>query len=272
MMPQTKAKWTEKRLVEFIENTYGQDKGWLVLDQVRSGISSWHIRTADALAYGMWPSKGQLIMGFEIKVSYGDWQRELQVPEKADEIAKYCDKWWVVAPKDLIPVQELPEKWGLLEPARTKLHVKKQAVDLETGYKDLPREFISCIFRRFVEKVKKPAREDLRNEYNRGIQEGLDRAVYQEMDKEMKQISYQYKQLKEAVAKFEETSGVQLTGDYGWMGGMTAENVAWLVKNASNLKSRLPKVVKDVTKMAEELEEARKRLKLLKTDGNSRWF
>lgn len=268
-MPAKKEKkWTEEILIEFIENTYGQDKGWLVLDHVRSHVSGF-ARTADAVAFGMWPSRGQLIMGFEVKISKGDWQRELFMPEKADEIAQYCDKWWIVAPPGLISIDELPEKWGLLEPARKNLKIIKQAQDLETEFQQLPRQFVSCIFRRFVEKVKKPSRDDLRNEYRKGLTEGVDRAAMLDLDEATKRIVQDYKNLKERVEKFETTSGIDV-GERNFLLQYQAENLKWLLENTKNLQGDLPQTINNLKKTLTTLEEARKHMGLKMKDA-SRW-
>lgn len=61
------------------------------------------------------------IHGFEVKVSRGDWLRELRDPSKADEWAQHCHHWWLVAPRDVVRPGELPEGWGHLAPAGRRL-------------------------------------------------------------------------------------------------------------------------------------------------------
>ena len=70
------------------------------LSQVRNqtgyGNLSDGIRTADAMALGLWPSRGNYLHGFELKVSRSDWLNELKDPAKAEAIAKYCDMFSLV--------------------------------------------------------------------------------------------------------------------------------------------------------------------------------
>ena len=89
---------------------------WVVLPQVRSTTGySRKERYADALAMSVWPSRGLELHGFEIKVNRADWRKEFRTPEKAEEIAQYCHKWWIVAANDTIVLEgELPPNWGLL--------------------------------------------------------------------------------------------------------------------------------------------------------------
>lgn len=90
-------------------------------------------RYADAIAFSLWPSRGLDVLAFEIKVSRGDWMRELSDPSKADEFFRYMDFWWIVAPRGLVKKDELPKRWGLIEPVAgdSKLAVKVQAERLD---------------------------------------------------------------------------------------------------------------------------------------------
>ena len=73
-------------------------------------------RRADAIAMNMWPSRGNYITGFEIKVSRSDLQRELKQGVKAESTSKYCDYWVLVTPKGLIPDNVIiPPTWGIME-------------------------------------------------------------------------------------------------------------------------------------------------------------
>lgn len=69
---------------------------------------------ADAVSVGIWPSSGHVVHGFEIKVSRGDWLREIANPGKSQPILKHCDRWWLVCPTGLVEASELPKTWGML--------------------------------------------------------------------------------------------------------------------------------------------------------------
>lgn len=72
-------------------------------------------RTIDAVAIDLWPSRGFVIDGFEVKVSRSDWQRELAKPEKAEDALKVVDRFTLVAPRGCCHDGELPPDWGLIE-------------------------------------------------------------------------------------------------------------------------------------------------------------
>ena len=88
-------------------------------------------RTLDAVAVSLWPSKGLRIDGFEVKCSRADWRRELRAPEKAGEFLPMIDRMWVVAAdRAIVPVAELPDRWGLMVPHGAGLTVVREAFDL----------------------------------------------------------------------------------------------------------------------------------------------
>lgn len=68
---------------------FGEGYAWFY--QVSNG-TGWHGRKrfADALVLSCWPSRGINLSGIEVKVSRSDWRRELDIPEKAEAIAKWC--------------------------------------------------------------------------------------------------------------------------------------------------------------------------------------
>jgi hypothetical protein len=73
-------------------------------------------RRLDLLRIGMWPSRGQHIIGHEVKVSRSDWLRELKEPAKADAWWAHLHEFWVAAPTGIVRPDELPDGWGLMTP------------------------------------------------------------------------------------------------------------------------------------------------------------
>lgn len=84
-------------------------------------------RQADALAVSLYPSRGIELIGFEVKVSRSDWRRELADPSKAEAFTRYCHRWYVVSPRDVIHRDELPEGWGLLWAHEGTIRQKREA-------------------------------------------------------------------------------------------------------------------------------------------------
>ena len=99
-------------LRELLRKRY-PSQAWALMWEVGDATGARHSRWADALAMSLWPTHGLRLHGFEIKVSRGDWLRELKDPSKAEAIAQYCDHWWLVTADDSIAKkEELPPNWG----------------------------------------------------------------------------------------------------------------------------------------------------------------
>lgn len=184
-------------------------------------------RYADAIAMSTWPSRGLELQGIEIKASRGDWLREKKNPEKAEEIFRYCDRWWVVAPaKDIVPPAELPPRWGLMVPHGNSLRAVVVAEKLEP--QPVNRAFLAALFRaamnssvpaEIIERERKKAADEARRERNVG-------AEYQ-----LRQANERYETLKRNVADFEAKSGIRIEA---WNGGRIGEAVRLLLSAASD--------------------------------------
>lgn len=179
------------------------------LAQVRSCTGASSARTADALALGLWPSRGIHLHGFEIKVHRSDWIKELRQPEKAEEICQFCDRWWVVVDHEsIVEDGELPATWGLMVADGSSLSVKAEAPLIPA--KPLTKDMLAGILRKASEAMVTTA--DVKPMVDQARKEGEERAK--------SDANYEAKQLRLAVDAFEEASGVKIaerwdSGDIG---------------------------------------------------------
>lgn len=119
---------------------------WLVEVRDKTGYGrGGRDRFADALVVSCYPSRGIWIAGVEVKVSRGDWKRELDDPTKAAAIQRYCDYWWVAAPPGVVEVSELPETWGLQVVEGKRCKVAKPAPRLTP--EPLTATFVASVLR-----------------------------------------------------------------------------------------------------------------------------
>ncbi|WKL27027.1 hypothetical protein Q1M64_21525 [Sinorhizobium meliloti] len=91
------------------------------------GIKSY----ADAISMGVWPSTGNEIHGFEVKVSRSDFLNEMKNPEKAMPIMQYCHRWSLVCPANMVKLDEVPATWGVYWYKDGALRKARQAPLLE---------------------------------------------------------------------------------------------------------------------------------------------
>lgn len=125
---------TAEDLVKLIRQRYplnrpnGLYQTHVVLEQVPDGTGMHQGHWIDVAVFDLWPSEGLLRSAFEIKVSRSDFIRELQHPNKYKWVLECFHKFWFVAPKDVIQLEELPVNAGWMCPRGNKLVVKRHAV------------------------------------------------------------------------------------------------------------------------------------------------
>lgn len=144
--------WTAKNLLAKLRGRYPR-QSWAFFENVPNGTGYSARRTADALAMCLWPSLGLALHGFELKVSRSDWLRELRQPEKAMELKRFCDHWWLVASSDdVVKNDPMPPGWGLMIVRHGDLVVEVDAPKLEAA--PLDRTFIAALVRKVARESK----------------------------------------------------------------------------------------------------------------------
>jgi hypothetical protein len=69
----------------------------------------------------------------------------MKTPEKAESLARFCDKWFLAAPAGLVKEEELPRPWGLYELEGENLVLKKAAEKLSA--EPLNRGLVASLLR-----------------------------------------------------------------------------------------------------------------------------
>lgn len=140
------------QLTEMVLRHYGAVEGdntrkYITLTQVRAATGFGDPNTADVMVMGNWPSSGNKLEGFEVKVSRSDWLNEVKAgPAKSEPYRKYCDRFWlVIADESFVKDGELPRDWGMMAAADGKLKVVKKAPFLAT--EPLSNTFVASLLR-----------------------------------------------------------------------------------------------------------------------------
>lgn len=181
---------------------------YCLMEEVRDAAGFDAGRSADAIAMSLWPSRGLLVIGFEIKVSRSDWVKELKSPAKAEAIAKYCDQWYVVAARGIVQDGELPETWGLIEFDGKRLKEKKFA-PRNPEPAPLNRTFIAAMMRRAGEIDQAAVRKAV-EEQTKEMREKHDKRVQSEIDAR----THRFTEINAKLVKIKEQTGVDLLGHY----------------------------------------------------------
>jgi hypothetical protein len=118
------------------------------MEKVRNRAGFKANRTADAMALSLWPSRGHELHGYEVKVSRADWRSELRDAAKADTWHGIVDRWWIAAPSGVVPRDELPATWGLIEATSSgKFRVAVQAPVLTQERAMISRDLLVPLLR-----------------------------------------------------------------------------------------------------------------------------
>jgi hypothetical protein len=164
-------------------------------------------RYADVLALSTYPSRGLRLFGCELKSRRSDVVKELQDPDKAETIQRYCDRWYlVVGRKDLVSPDELPDTWGLMVPHRGGLKITKEAPTLDA--RNWPRDFVASLLRNAWRN--KPSDKALAEDRKAGLELGLASAK-----SELEHVKEDLRRLNETVNAFQAAAGIRLDG---WLG------------------------------------------------------
>ena len=202
-------------------------QSYAFLTEVGDGTGTRNYRHCDALVMSLWPSRGLEIIGFEVKVRRSDWLKELETPEKAEAIAQWCDRWYlVVGDEQIVKDGELPKGWGLFVPRADGLLRCKSEAKLAEPEPEPGRSFLAAVLRSIQAQASPEA--VLHAEYRRGLKEGA--------AEEAKKDSYKraLDELRKKVQDFEKTAGFKI--DQGWQGH--PEDVGKAVRQVLNGSAR----------------------------------
>jgi exonuclease VII small subunit len=177
---------------------------WIFLREFRNGTGFTASRSADALAVGLYQSRGQLSIGFEVKISRSDWLRELRDADKAEEICKFCDHWNILVPDiSIVHLDELPTTWGLIVASGQRLKTIKSAPRLPA--KPVSRNFMASIIKRAVDSAVRPYITTKEEKVQRAEDDGFERGK-QLADRAVAKLEA----LQAQVRQFESSSGIQI--------------------------------------------------------------
>lgn len=199
---------------------------WIVVEECGNGTGYNVSRHADAVALGVWPSRGYELHGYELKRSRGDVQKELDDPSKADAVGKFCDYWWLVV-EDLAIIDGLviPETWGILVPKRNVLRVHRKAPKRDAT--PVNRAFVAALTRRITaEWVPKHQHDELK----KNALEQARAEVARESKWKKEDAERDLEDLRAKVAEFEKVSGVKISDVGRWEVANIARAVETVVK------------------------------------------
>lgn len=207
-----KAEWTAADVLEALSLIYADKEKGTFLTDVSNATSFNRDRAADAIYMGAWQSVGIQCHGFEVKVSRGDWLREIQDVSKAGAFEKFCHFWWIVAPEGIVELAEMPVQWGLKEITRKddsscSIRVKKAASRNPNASLDY-HFFASCLRKCRREDATAIEIQQLKDAaYRDGFKNGQE---HKERPWESEHLRREVGRLQSRINNFQEKSGIRI--------------------------------------------------------------
>jgi hypothetical protein len=229
---------------------------WALFYEVANGTGLHGRRYADAIAISLYPSRGLDVLGFEVKTDRSDWVRELKNPDKADEIASYCDFWFlVISDKEIVKDGEVPSAWGVLTMQGESLRQIKKAEKLKP--KPLDRVFVAALLRRAHESATKMVESGkaIEQSYQRGKKQGEEDAKT-----DVERAQRELKHFQKSVDDFEKKSGIKINS---WNGGDLGDSIE-MIRNIRRMTpaQQVEEIARHLELTAEEL---RRRVEIAKS-------
>lgn len=218
---------------------------YALLDEVRDEAGHAARRSADAIAMGLWPSRGLELQGIEVKSNRGDWLNELKNPAKQESIFKYCDRFWLFATNEKVVLHEaeIPKSWGyLLLNDKDKLVVKKEAPLLKPV--PVTKSFLAALLKRATGRMIHPA------EIEKKIAAKVEEALQSWKQSKVRQDN-EYSNMMSYIAEFEKAAGVRMTDRF------------WAAENGISLGEAVRVVLENNGKLdyhLRSLQELKKRM------------
>ena len=198
-----------KDIWSLLRRRYSENE-YALLAEVRDKAGHYASNSADYLAINLYPSRGLAINGIELKSHRGDWLNELKKPEKAENIFKYCDYFWLLTADDAVAkMEEIPMAWGWLSIKGERIRVKKDAPKLTPV--PISKHFFCAVVKRASSKKNWVRYDEIEERINLARESGKDekRHLVGQLEKELKE-------LRDAVTAFQEASGINLQHYMRW--------------------------------------------------------
>ena len=117
---------------------------WVFMTEVPDGTGAQASRRADAAAYNLFPSKGNVMHVFELKASKSDLKKELSDGTKSNAVGQFANYFFLVCPDGIIDnTMLLPKTWGILMFKNGKLRQIRRPEELKP--KPMTRNFVAAL-------------------------------------------------------------------------------------------------------------------------------
>jgi hypothetical protein len=171
-------------------------------------------RYLDYMVINLWESRGQSIIGFEVKSHRNDWLKEMKSPAKQELHAPYCDYFYLLTTSENVAkVEEIPENWGWMIVKGDKLFTLKKAPKQQS--KPMSRSLMVAIIRRAFNNTDFVHKDLLEKEIEVRVENKI-ASKAREYEREYEYNKQKTNQIIEAANIFKEASGLDILVHRSW--------------------------------------------------------
>lgn len=182
---------------------------YALMQEVSDAAGFSRSRSADYIVYSLYPSRGLHMSGIELKSNRGDWLKELKQPQKAENIFRYCDFFWLLTTDEMVAkLEEIPMTWGWMCIKGGKIHIKKPAPKLEPAV--ISKSFLAALLKRACDKKNFVPIDSIEDKIAEAGERGKEHSKNR-----LEKLERDYAELKKEVFDFRQASGIDLR-DYRW--------------------------------------------------------
>jgi len=209
-----KKKWTATEVRSLLNERFCQSNGYVYVNEVPNATTVHKSRTIDGLAMGIWKKSGITLNAFEIKVARTDFLRELDDISKAADFESQAHYFWLVSPRDVAKVEEIPANWGWLVVSESGLTIRKRAVLNASA--NLTYHFLAALLR-VMDNRPRPGAVELTAEFNRGFETGRNLRAHSEAataKRNTVDLERRIDRANQIAREFKDVCGVDITDYY----------------------------------------------------------
>lgn len=230
-----------KKLHEILKTKYPESE-CVVVKEVADSTS--RKRYLDYMVINLWESRGQSIIGFEVKSYRNDWLKELKSPDKQELHAPYCDYFYLLTTADNVAkAEEIPENWGWMTVKGDKLFTLKKAPKQQS--KPMSRSLMVAIIRRAFNNTEYVHKDLLEKEVEARVESKVAAKT-----REQEYNSVKSKEIIEAANIFKEASGLDILAHRSWSD--TTKRMGEIVKMV--MQNQIEDYVRKLNSMKLQLE------------------
>jgi len=192
-------------LVNLLRDRYPLPE-WATFTELRNATGLAYTGAIDVAAFNVWPSGAGRRVACEIKMSRGDFMRELEQPAKRRWAAENFQETYFVTSLGVCEPTEIPEKWGLLTTTKKGDKLRRILVPTYRDLGDPDYLTVLTLLRRVCEDFK---REQNRSFYLDGDKitiDDLEAVVREKVAESQKSIEVFQDQARQEVKKYHKLS------------------------------------------------------------------